>query len=563
METRVFQIGEIRADTMTADATLSTEFPVRRYDGEEVLSHDPSAVDLSRAPLPLIVGHDGGKLPVGVVESLRIEGKSLKGVLRFSKSATDIWEDVKDGILRNLSIGYQILERAKTKTGYVASKWMPYECSLVAAGADPAAGIGRELIKTLGGNKTMDKNDLLKERKICTDKMIELAGRAELSSEDKESFDRHKDAVEKYDERLAMLEDVDKYRKDEFKRVPAMDKKESREILPGVPVSDRSYRGMFGEPHRDEEEIRTFRTQLSGLPSGGGFAVPEPLAAAWMTDAMPEELIRPRASVYPMTSQSLSIPGWDWSDMSAGKCFGGFEIEWLAEEGTGTPQTGKLRKLEMSARKGALLCDCSQELADDGVNFTAQLEKALKKSLAYGLEEAFTNGAVGPLGVTNDAARIEISPETGQSGSINFENVTKLYSRMYAGGRRNCVFLASDTLMAPMLTSLNVAIGTAGSWVNVFNEKNGEFTVLGRPVLFTPHLPIALAANSIMCLDLSQFAIGMRKDLRLERSNIPQWTKDLLSFRLYIRVDSMGTWNAPYTPDNGDTQSWCVGLGAI
>ena len=560
METRKFNIEIRDKEQRTVNATLSTEYPVRRFDGDEVLSHEPGAVDLSRVPLPVIISHDGKQLPVGVAEEVRIEGKSLKSVIRFSKNASDIWSDVQDGILRNLSIGYQILKRVKTKTGYLATKWQVYECSLVSAGADPMAGIGRNLNSILGA-KTMDKNDLLKERKICTDGMIELAGKADLSAEDKERFDRIKEAVETYDRKLSMMEDVESLKKDEFK-VP--DTGEKRDLsFEGGPAQDASYRSMFGEPTYDEEEINQFRTQLSSLPSGGGFSVPSPLSANWLTDSLPDEVIRPRATNYPMSSESLTIPGWDWTDMSSDKCFGGFEMEWVAEAGTATAQTAQMRQIQLNARKGAIHCDVSSELAEDGNGFVSHLEKALKKSIAYGLDDVFFNGITAPLGITNDVARIEVDAEVGQTAEVIFENISKMYARMYAGGRKNCVWVCNDTLLPFLLHGLSVAIGTAGSWVNIFNDKNGEFNLLGKPVIFTPHLPVAKAANALMLVDLSQFAIGLRKDLRLERSNIPQWREDLLSMRLYIRCDSQGTWNAVYTPAAGDTQSWCVALGAV
>ena len=560
METREFKITEIRAKDRTAQATLSSEYPVKRFDGEEVLSHDFDAVDLSREPLPLIVAHDGSKLPVGVVEGLHLEGKKLKGTVRFSKSADGIWQDVKDGILRNLSIGYQILKRAKTKAGYVATKWVPYECSLVAAGADPMAGIGRNL--NFKGVKNMDKNDLLKERKRATDEMIEIAGQSDLSSEMKEKFDRIKDAVETYDRRLEVMEDVEKLKKDEFKMPETGEKRDLS--FEGGPAADASYRSMFGEPIVDEEEINQFRTQLTNLPSGGGFSVPAPMSSAWLTESLPNEVIRPRATNYPMSSESLTIPGWDWTDMSSDKCFGGFEMEWVAETGTATAQTAQMRQIQLNARKGAIHCDCSREITESGQGFVSHLERALKKSIAYGLDDVFFNGVTSPLGITQDVARIEVAKETGQTAEVDFLNISKMYARMYAGGRNNCVWLASDQMLPFLLTGLSVAIGTSGSWVNIFDNKNGEFNLLGKRVLFTPHLPAPKTANSLMLVDLSQFAIGINSNLRLERSNIPQWREDMISFRLYTRLDSMGTWNAVYQPANsGDSQSWCVGLGAI
>jgi len=147
MEKRSFEIdvGSVRAESRTVQASLSSETPVMRYDGEEILSHKPGAVDLSRVPLPLLRAHDNGSLPVGVVEGLTVANGKLKGTLRLSANEDALWRDIQDGILRNLSIGYRIIEKQKTKRGYIAKKWMPYECSLVAAPADNTVGINRSI----------------------------------------------------------------------------------------------------------------------------------------------------------------------------------------------------------------------------------------------------------------------------------------------------------------------------------------------------------------------------------------------------------------------------------
>ena len=119
MEKRSFEIdvGSIRAESRTVSASLSSEQPVTRYDGEEVLSHKPGAVDLSRAPLPLLCSHNNASLPVGVVEGLTLADGKLKGTIRLSANQDGLWRDICDGILRNLSIGYQIQEKQKTKRG--------------------------------------------------------------------------------------------------------------------------------------------------------------------------------------------------------------------------------------------------------------------------------------------------------------------------------------------------------------------------------------------------------------------------------------------------------------
>ena len=148
-------------DQRTIEASISSEFPVQRWDGEEILDHSPGAVDLSRAPLPLIISHDNQKLNVGIVDNLRLAGKKLRGLLKFGErqEAVEIWRDVKAGIIRYLSVGYQIIQREEPDENgvYRVLKWMPYECSLVSVPADNSVGIGRNFHRK--DRNTMENRD--------------------------------------------------------------------------------------------------------------------------------------------------------------------------------------------------------------------------------------------------------------------------------------------------------------------------------------------------------------------------------------------------------------------
>lgn len=133
--------------------TISSEAPVRRrsMSGEydEVLSHDPSAVDLSRAPLPLLEGHDVSRVNVGKIEGLRFDGKRLRGTLVLGKSARaqELAADIEAGVVSGLSVGYRITEVDRdTDTQperLIATRWTPHEVSIVSVPADINAGIGR------------------------------------------------------------------------------------------------------------------------------------------------------------------------------------------------------------------------------------------------------------------------------------------------------------------------------------------------------------------------------------------------------------------------------------
>lgn len=135
------------------DVSLSSEEPVDRWFGREILSHDDGAVNLERAKngLPLLANHDSYRsLPIGRLGNLRTEGGKLKATMKLSK--TQAGRDAKtlvDEGHREMSIGYNIDEyevtpgKADEPSVYRATKWTPLEGSLVSVPADHTIGVGR------------------------------------------------------------------------------------------------------------------------------------------------------------------------------------------------------------------------------------------------------------------------------------------------------------------------------------------------------------------------------------------------------------------------------------
>lgn len=138
-------------DKRTVRMSISSETGVERSFGIEVLEHSKEAVDLSflaSGRANLLLDHDPRNV-VGVIEDVYLdeETRRLRAKVRFGKGelASSVYEDVKDGIRSNISVGYQIdrLERRDEKT-YVAKRWKPVEASIVAIPADMSEiGIGR------------------------------------------------------------------------------------------------------------------------------------------------------------------------------------------------------------------------------------------------------------------------------------------------------------------------------------------------------------------------------------------------------------------------------------
>jgi HK97 family phage major capsid protein/HK97 family phage prohead protease len=135
----------------TYEFPFSSEYPVARYFGNEILSHEMDAADFSRLNdgAPLLFNHNPDRV-IGVVERAYMDEKKKRGYarVRFSRNpfAQEILSDVKDGVLRNVSFGYSIDKMEEREGGdFVATSWAPYEVSVVSVPADPGVGIGRSL----------------------------------------------------------------------------------------------------------------------------------------------------------------------------------------------------------------------------------------------------------------------------------------------------------------------------------------------------------------------------------------------------------------------------------
>ena len=142
----------INEEARTVELAFSSESPVARWFGDEILDHDPKSIRLGRLNDggPVLVDHDGTD-HVGVVEQVVISGDRVgRAQVRFGKSARaeEIWQDVKDGIRKSVSVGYRIHKMAlESETdgmeSYRATDWEPYEISMVSVPADAQVGIGR------------------------------------------------------------------------------------------------------------------------------------------------------------------------------------------------------------------------------------------------------------------------------------------------------------------------------------------------------------------------------------------------------------------------------------
>ncbi len=144
----------INDEARTAVLAFASELPYERWWGIEILDVTATSMRQSRlrSGANLLMDHDH-KDVVGVIESVEIGADRVgRAVVRFGKSARaeEVWQDVKDGIRRNVSVGYMVhkAQLVETKDGletYRVTDWEPFEVSLVSVPADATVGVGRSL----------------------------------------------------------------------------------------------------------------------------------------------------------------------------------------------------------------------------------------------------------------------------------------------------------------------------------------------------------------------------------------------------------------------------------
>src|SRR5690554_4511161 len=148
-------VGEVQAidkENRTVELAFSSEAEVERWFGIEVLDHSEGAMRTERLEggAAVLVNHDWDD-QVGVVESVTV-GADRRGraVVRFGRGAraSEVWQDVVDGIRRHVSVGYsihkvEIEERSGLPDLVRVTDWEPHKISIVSVPADVSVGVGR------------------------------------------------------------------------------------------------------------------------------------------------------------------------------------------------------------------------------------------------------------------------------------------------------------------------------------------------------------------------------------------------------------------------------------
>jgi HK97 family phage major capsid protein len=145
-----------------------------------------------------------------------------------------------------------------------------------------------------------------------------------------------------------------------------------------------------------------------------------------------------------------------------------------------------------------------------------------------------------------------------------------MLARLTPASYSRSVWLVHPTVL-PSLLDLTVVVKNVAGTENVggghaaavVQGADGQLRIYGRPVLVTDAASAFSSAGDVILADLSQYAIGLRRDATIEQSRDAYFASDEIGFKLRLRLDGQPmAATATKLRDGTNTVSPFVALGA-
>lgn len=319
-----------------------------------------------------------------------------------------------------------------------------------------------------------------------------------------------------------------------------------------------------GQRFRDTPELLNKLEKLqeiqnsfgTNVPSDGGFLIPEQFRSDLMMVALEHSIMRPRATVIPMSSQTLAIPAVDDTTHAGGTVFGGVQTFWVDESTQPSESSGKFSQVKLDAKKLMAYLTAPQELVADAPAFNAYLNQVLPQALAFEEDYRFIQGTGEgqPLGFLNGGGVVTASAVAGQgSNTIIVDNLAAMFSRLLPSSLMNAIWIA-DIGTFSQLALLAVQGPLGGStpvWMNNGVIGAPPMAIYGRPLFFTEKCPALGSAGDITLIDPSFYLVGDRQAVTASSSEHFAFGTDKIAYKIIERVDGRPWLQQAITPRNG------------
>lgn len=293
----------------------------------------------------------------------------------------------------------------------------------------------------------------------------------------------------------------------------------------------------------------------------GGFVVPEDVQTTINQRMFEASILASKCQQIRMsgTSNSTKWPYLVQDNMGESTAFGGVTAQWLGEGGTLTASQPEFETMKIDLQKLGALVVPTEEILQDAAQFDSFLRGLVPRALAYTLDGAIFegNGAGKPLGyhTSANAALVTVAKESGQAAdTILLKNIVKMFARMPGWLLSGAEWHLNQDVLPELLTLNTDSSNGVPVYMPGGNISGAPFgTILGRPVVLTPHNATLGDSGDITFANLGEYLLAQKGGVRADASIHVYFTSDKTAMRFVRRVDGKPGWKTATTPKKGSS----------
>jgi HK97 family phage major capsid protein len=328
----------------------------------------------------------------------------------------------------------------------------------------------------------------------------------------------------------------------------------------GMFLQDVAAMSIPGGQPRYPDYLRNFKALglNETVPSQGGFLVQQDLVGGLVERMYETGQVMSRCWRIPVgaNSNGVKLNALAETSRATGSRWGGVRGYWLAEGATKTSSMPEFRQIQLDLKKVAAVVYATDELLQDATALEGIVNRVVPDELRFLTEDAIIRGAGGvqPAGILGSGALVSVAKENLQAAdTVVFENIVKMWSRMWAPSRRNAVWYINQDV-EPQLYGMSMDVGTGG--VPVYMPAGGLSgamygTLFGRPVIPIEQADTVGDQGDVILADMSQYALIEKGGIQSASSIHVAFLTDEQVFRFVYRVDGQSLWNSALTPFQG------------
>jgi len=302
-------------------------------------------------------------------------------------------------------------------------------------------------------------------------------------------------------------------------------------------------------------KVKTAGHMAEGDDSQGGHLVPTQHAKNILGYATEQSIVRSRAQIFPMDSDTLTVPRLVDSDRSS-NMFGGITFRWEKEQhnfatAISNPEVGSLKFV---SKKLIGLTWASNELERDAESFGKFMSFSFGRAMAFVQDYHFLwgNGAGQPLGIHNSIALETVA--RAAAGYIDLADFGSLAERVVCDSWLDpgLVWIINSDCLGEFF-GLTAPAANGAAIINLNDPK-----ILGKPLIISSLGQTMGQQGDLSLFNLSYYAIA---DRNLSISASPHQDIDGRGFqtgetlwKIVWRGDGSPIVQTPITPKIGSNQ---------